>query len=249
MSNNDDVNEDVLLADFQSDFFNDEHVNKNRRNNNPTSLISNEKKEHLGTTNNNNNIEKQENEINKVIEEFKKLIDDCKEFQKNHDSIEIQTSQHVDEQLENSKVSTDERASDLWKKGTTLIMGDSIIAGLREYKMSQRKMIKVRSFPGARTNDMLFYSVPLLKKNPDKIIIHIGTNDAPHLCPDEMLQDLNKLRDMVLKYCPQSKIIISTPVLRTDKANSHENNIEFIHLLKNSRFDCIHHENILEEHI
>ena len=30
-----------------------------------------------------------------------------------------------------------------WKKGTTLIMGDSILSGSREYKMSRRKTIKV----------------------------------------------------------------------------------------------------------
>ena len=34
-----------------------------------------------------------------------------------------------------------------WKKDTTLIMGDSILSGLCEYKMSRRKTIKVRNFP------------------------------------------------------------------------------------------------------
>ena len=60
-------------------------------------------------------------------------------------------------------------------------MGDSILSGLHEYKMSRRKTIKVQTFPGATINDMKFFAVPLLKKKPDKVIIHVGTNDAPHL--------------------------------------------------------------------
>ena len=75
-----------------------------------------------------------------------------------------------------------------WKKGTTLIMGDSILSGLRESKMSRRKTIKVRTFPGATINDMKFFVVPLLKKKPDKVIIHVSTNDYPYFTPDEMFK-------------------------------------------------------------
>lgn len=241
LADDDDLNSDILSTDLHNNLLNDIHVNKKRRRNH---LVDFEKDDHIDC----DQEDDQETKINKVIEEFKKLISDCKDFQQNQNVAKIQNCQHPDEQLE-EPVSINSRESDLWKKGTTLIMGDSIVAGLREYKMSRRKMIKTRSFPGARINDMLYYSVPLLKKKPDKIVIHIGTNDAPHLTPEEMLEDLNKLKDMVLKYCPESKIVISTPTLRTDKANSNENNIAFISLLSKSSFNCIHHENILEEHL
>ena len=62
-----------------------------------------------------------------------------------------------------------------WKKGTALIIGDSVLSGLRKYKMSRRKTIKVRTFPGATKNNMKFFAVLLLKKKPDKVIIHVGT--------------------------------------------------------------------------
>ena len=51
-----------------------------------------------------------------------------------------------------------------WKKGTTLIMGDSCLSGLCQYKMLRRKTMKVRTFPGAAINYMKFFAVPLLKK-------------------------------------------------------------------------------------
>ena len=43
---------------------------------------------------------------------------------------------------------------DEWKKGTTLVIGDSVLAGLRETKLSRNKKIKVRFFPGAKTEDL-----------------------------------------------------------------------------------------------
>ena len=55
-----------------------------------------------------------------------------------------------------------------------------MIAALREAKLSSNKKIKVRFFPGAKTEDLMFHLIPNLKKNPDKTIIHIGTNDVPY---------------------------------------------------------------------
>ena len=80
-----------------------------------------------------------------------------------------------------------------WKKGITLVMGDSILSALREYKMSRRKRIKVRTFPGATINDMNFFAVPLLKKKTDKVNIHVGTNEAPHFTPNEMFKNMKEL--------------------------------------------------------
>ena len=101
----------------------------------------------------------------------------------------------------------------LWKKGTTLIIGDSILSGPKELKMSKRKTIKVRTFPGAAIGDMKFFIIPHLKKNPDKIVLLVGTNDAPHATPKEMFNAIKDLKSFKQKYASESKIINSTPVL------------------------------------
>ena len=62
-------------------------------------------------------------------------------------------------------------------------MGDSILSGLREHKMSHRRSLKICYFLGVRIADMKNYSVPLLMKQPQRIILHIGTNDTPYLTP------------------------------------------------------------------
>ena len=65
-----------------------------------------------------------------------------------------------------------------WKRGTTLIVGDSMLAGIEQKRISGNRNVKLRIFPGAFTHDMYDYLKPLLKKNPDNIILHIGTNNS-----------------------------------------------------------------------
>ena len=63
--------------------------------------------------------------------------------------------------------------SEVWKKGTALIVGNSIVFVLRESKTSFSRNMKVLFFFGARIQDMYRYLVQLLHKRPDKIIIHV----------------------------------------------------------------------------
>ena len=136
-----------------------------------------------------------------------------------------------------------------WKKGTTLIFNDSILSGFKESKRSQKRLIKVRPFPCATIQDIKFFVVPHLKEKSDNIIIHVGTNNAPRFSPYEMFQDMQSLRNFILKYLPSTRITISTPVLRVDKANANDINKAFTELVKESNLDYISHENIKESHI
>ena len=57
-----------------------------------------------------------------------------------------------------------------------------------------------------------------------------------------MFKELKELRDFILKFLPDVKLIFSTPVIRTDKSNANENNNKFINCLKKARFGCISYE-------
>ena len=115
--------------------------------------------------------------------------------------------------------------------------------------MSRRKMLKVRTFPDVTMSDMKHFTVPLLNKKPDKVIVHACTNDVPHSTPNEMFKNTKELRLLIQKMVPSAKIIISSPVLCVDKANLDMNNKKFISLLNSTDWDCIHHENIEESHL
>ena len=65
-----------------------------------------------------------------------------------------------------------------WKKGTTFIVVDSILAEIEEKRITGNRSVKVRIFPGATTHDMYDYLKPLLEKNQDYIILHDGTGNS-----------------------------------------------------------------------
>ena len=67
------------------------------------------------------------------------------------------------------------------KAATTVIIGDSMVKNVQSWRMrrslSNEEKVYVKSFPGATTDDMSFYSVPTSRKKPNRIILHTGVND------------------------------------------------------------------------
>ena len=91
-----------------------------------------------------------------------------------------------------------------------------MIGGLQERRLGPRGNIKVRSFPGATTNDMLDYLQPLLRKKPDRIILHVGTNDAIDHSAKEITEKIINLKNTIEKGLKGTRITISSPVNRLD---------------------------------
>ena len=94
------------------------------------------------------------------------------------------------------------------------------MSGSRESKISFRRNMKVRIFLGTRIQDMYYYLVPLVCKRPDKIILHVGTNDAPHIKTDVML---DKSKSVIWKTQPFVKTILSAPTIWVNKGNVNVN--------------------------
>ena len=118
--------------------------------------------------------------------------------------------------------------------GATFIIDESILSGLKESKMLQKRLIKVRTFPATAIHDIRFFVVPHIKKNLDNIIIHVGTNSAPHFGSYEMFHKKQSLRSFILKYLPSARFTISTLVLCVDKANANDIDKDFTELVKES---------------
>ena len=144
-----------------------------------------------GTVKNNLNIEN-------ILNQFKELIVKVQYLQASYCKSTNVTSPNNLTKLGFPDI-TDVDDETVWKKGTTLITGDSILSGLRESKMSKRRLIKVRYFPGARIRDMFFYLVPLLHKKPGNRILHIGTNDSTFYSATEIVEGIGKLKQYILE--------------------------------------------------
>ena len=75
----------------------------------------------------------------------------------------------------NGNQNTGQQEAHTWKRGTVLIMGDSMLYGIDE----KNDTVKVCCFPGTTISELQkFYVQPLISKKPSKVILHVGTNDA-----------------------------------------------------------------------
>ena len=135
------------------------------------------------------------------------------------------------------------------KKGTTLLIGDSMLAGLREAKLSRNKKIKVRFLPGAKTEDLQYHLIPYLKKKPDNIIIHIGTNDSPYKSEDLIYKEFLNVKQIIHKHHPDCKNIVSSPTIRTYKQKANSLLKKYNSILKQEEEKVIFHNNITLSHL
>ncbi|XP_068680373.1 uncharacterized protein [Montipora foliosa] len=100
---------------------------------------------------------------------------------------------------------------------TTIIAGDSILKNLRGHKMSKVSQVKVSTFSGCTTKDLCDHVKPILRKKPDRLIIHVGTNSlressSPTACAQEIIE----LARSAKNSSPDTDIVISNLIARSD---------------------------------
>ena len=107
------------------------------------------------------------------------------------------------------------------KRRSTTVIGDSIIKDIKAYKMKfalPNERIYIKSFPGATINCMKDYIKPSLKYEPDKIIIHVGTNDLrTGKNPMEIAEEITKLA--IDTKTDENEVTISGITTRNDELN------------------------------
>ena len=101
-----------------------------------------------------------------------------------------------------------------YNKGNTkpvvFVAGDSMLKNLKGYLTSGTKSVKIRSFPGASTEDMTDFIKPLLNREPSHIVLHVGTNNLADHSPNQIVEEMKLLVDMIISQgigCTVSAII------------------------------------------
>ena len=130
------------------------------------------------------------------------------------------------------------------------ILSDSILnqmdgerlAGSRELEVS------VHSHGGCTVSCMYSHLVPVIKDNPDYVIIHIGTNDCEKKTSCEVLAEIMALKKYI-EQATKAKVIFSLPTIRDDnkKANTIISNL--ITKWKKSGYMCLDNGNITVSHL
>ena len=76
----------------------------------------------------------------------------------------------------------------------------------------------VKSFPAATTEDMDSYCSPTIRAQPDKLILHVGTNDLQMNTSCQVIDNIVNLVDNISQNCT-SEVTISSLLKRLDKTN------------------------------
>jgi hypothetical protein len=99
------------------------------------------------------------------------------------------------------------------------ILGDSMLkhlntkrmqAGLRDHKVT------IKTFPGAGIEEMKHYMVPTLATNPDKLIVHIGTNDLHKTTTSNLIRSMESLGKSIKDQDNNIDLIWSEIITRSD---------------------------------
>ena len=90
-----------------------------------------------------------------------------------------------------------------------------MFADIDKRKMSSKRLIKVRSFPGATCFDIYHYLVSILERKPYHVILHVGKNDVAHYEGTEIVDKLLELKPFIAEQLPATHTIVSHIITRT----------------------------------
>ena len=102
------------------------------------------------------------------------------------------------------------------RKPVTVIAGDSVIQNIRGWSLSKTNKVVVKPFSGATTEDMEDFIKPILRKDPENIIIHVGTNDVNSKEPRLTAEGIVNLALHIEGDAPNTNMAISGLVSRVD---------------------------------
>ena len=79
---------------------------------------------------------------------------------------------------------------------------------LKQQKVSKSTYTEtlIKSFSGATTRDMKDYIKPVQRRNPEKVILHIGTNDIPTKEASVILGEEEDISNEIKRTNPQLRL-------------------------------------------
>ena len=104
------------------------------------------------------------------------------------------------------------------KRPVVVIAGDSLVKNVQGWKVSNSRRIKtvVKAFPGASVEDMFDYIKPTIKRHPEEIVLHVGTNDLKNSDSRKVEERIVDLGNCIEAESPETKVTISNLLPRTE---------------------------------
>ena len=103
-----------------------------------------------------------------------------------------------------------------------LVVGDSMVNGIDESKLSKTRHIRVQPIPGGKIEDTKQNLKDLLHKDLETVIIHAGTNNAITDTPQTIVDKPITVKRNIEGSLSKCRVIIRKLIVRTDntKANT-----------------------------
>ena len=109
------------------------------------------------------------------------------------------------------------QTTDNTRKRVTIV-GDSMLNGIYEEGLQKSHNVRVKPHSGATTTDIVDYLKPVIRRKPDCIIIHAGTNDLTNNEQIDTLANFKTMIENIRNSSPETVIALSNVVIRKDKA-------------------------------
>ena len=100
------------------------------------------------------------------------------------------------------------------RKLNITVVGDSILNGIEEKGLSKKHRVRVRPHSGANSEDLTDHIKPIIRRKPDALIIHIGTNDLTSNI--DTVKQLKSTIKSIRDETPHTKIAVSLLTPRND---------------------------------
>ena len=131
------------------------------------------------------------------------------------------------------------------------IIGDSIVNGVNPRGFDKKYLVKVRPYGGATSEDVIDFVKPSVRKKPDHMLIHVGTNDLTNKV------DTIKQSKTIIKYIkensPTTQICMSSITIRADKKGLDSTitkiNNDLMKFCKNNDIAFIDNSNVNSSHL
>ena len=106
------------------------------------------------------------------------------------------------------------------RRKKVMTLGDSLVKGLKEYGLSKKQNVKVQSFSGYTTENMLDIVKPAARRKPDPIIIHADTNNITR--DTNTMKNISKIVKSI-RDCSENMQALLSVIINLEDGNYNDN--------------------------
>ena len=95
-----------------------------------------------------------------------------------------------------------------------------MLNGIFDEGMQKHHNITIKRHPGATTRDIVDYVKLVIRKKPDCLIIHAGTNDLTNREGVNTIENFKMIIKQTMQVSPDTTVVLSSVVIRIDQLAS-----------------------------